>query len=81
MNKFEIRCSTEEPSSSSYPVAPCISIAVNQHVLSARNGSLTPDLMTDREIDEAINQLVGDLEQLRDAAKKTLESARSRSLR
>jgi hypothetical protein len=57
-----------------------VSIAVGWHTDEGGQLLLTPQLMTDREIDEAVDGLIKELEEFRKAAKKELMTLRARML-
>ena len=63
-----------------YPVAPFVHLSVGTHSESQGTVLLSPQLMTDQEIDETVNQLRNELEEFRKKAKKELQSLRKKML-
>lgn len=58
------------------PAGPFVSLEVGTHMESDGRLILTPQLMTDAEIDYEVDGLIKELEQFRKAAKKELLSLR-----
>lgn len=56
-----------------YPVSPFV------HIVSRdSSGQLSAQLMSDGEIDDAVNRLIRELEEFREVAKRELKELRSR---
>lgn len=62
------------------PVSPFVAIAVGAHTSSDGLQFLTPQLMTDTEIDYEIERLISELEQFRTSAKNELRKIRAKML-
>ena len=73
---------TKMPSANSLPFAPHVTINLKTWTVKGKDGTLTisPDLMTAREIDEHIDGLKADLEMVRAVAKRELELAKETTL-
>jgi hypothetical protein len=62
-----------------YPVSPYVAIALGDHVTADGERLLTPQLMTDSEIDYEINRKIEELQLVRKQAKREL-SARQKAM-
>jgi len=62
------------------PISPFVSIAVGSHTETDGHLLLSPQLMTDDEIDNEVEKLVKELEQFRTSAKKELKTLRAKML-
>lgn len=56
-----------------YPISPLVHISLSAYSQHAGVILLSPQLMTDKEIDEAVDRLKAELETIRKAAKKELK--------
>lgn len=63
-----------------FPVSPFVAIAVGAHTESDGKILLSPNLMTDLEVDYEVNRLIKNLEKFRSSAKKELKSLQSKML-
>lgn len=62
------------------PLPPFVSISVGTHSESDGQIFLSPELMSDGEIDYAVDQLKSELEEFRKAAKKELRTLKTKML-
>jgi hypothetical protein len=63
------------------PLAPAVSVALGNHVKVQGHSLLSPDLMTEAEIDVQIDSLVQDLQAMRAAAKSELRRLQAAMLK
>jgi hypothetical protein len=78
MNKFAMYSPLRSWKKGELPADPFVSLEVGMHVESDGRRILTPQLMTDAEIDYEVDGLIKELEQFRKAAKKELLSLRAK---
>jgi hypothetical protein len=72
---FEVKSHLRNREKEEYPVSPFLVIKISQADIDADGDTvLTAHLMTETEIDHAIDRLREDLEVVRKAAKKELKS-------
>lgn len=70
----EISVLTVAPRKGDLPFTPYVHIYLSSHSMDDSGRSLmSPELMTDIEIDETVNQLIEQLEKARKKAKKELQ--------
>ena len=62
------------------PIGPFVAIAVGAHTSSDGQIFLSPQLMTDAEIDYEVENLIKELEQFRTSAKKELRTLQAKML-
>ena len=72
MKKFKVNRVPTDQFSQCRSLAPYVEIFATGVVSTAGEISMSPNLMTSSEIDEAIDSLVAELNQLRSEAKKAL---------
>lgn len=75
---FYIYSPFTERTAGEYPVAPFLQVAVSVAQAEAGNVLLSPQLMSSKEIDEAIDRLKLDLESFREHAKLELRNLQSK---
>ncbi|MBS1190918.1 MAG: hypothetical protein H6R10_2710 [Rhodocyclaceae bacterium] len=78
MNNFAMYSPLRAWKKGDIPADPFVSLELGTHVESDGRQILTPNLMTDAEIDYEVDCLIKELEQFRKAAKKELLSLRAK---
>lgn len=78
MHRFSLYCPFSESKKGDYPAAPFVQVSLGAHFESEGRVLLSPQLMTDKEIDEAVDQLKSELEEFRREAKKEINAVRAR---
>ena len=63
-----------------YPLGPFVHIAVTSFIEDKGNLLITAQLMTDQEIDHAVDRLTAELEELRRSAKRELKTILAKQL-
>jgi hypothetical protein len=76
MYKFEVHPTLKVPGAGAYPVHPFVCLAVTVFTEESGRILLTENLMTDAEIDSAVDGIVNNLEKFRSSAKKRLKELR-----
>ena len=72
MDRFSIYCSIPTSGSS-----PFVHISIGYYTKEKDHILVSPELMTDKEIDQSIDSLLNDLEHVRDRAKSELLKLRN----
>jgi len=81
MNRFSIYSPLATWKKGQYPVAPFLRLSVGFSSEKDGNVLLSPQLMTEKEVDETVDGLIKELEEFRRTTKKELESILARQLR
>lgn len=77
----EISVLTVAPRKDDLPFTPYVHIYLSSHTIDdAGRNLMSPQLMTDMEIDETVNQLIKQLEKARKKAKKELQKKKEQLL-
>ncbi len=63
-----------------YPSSPFVHLSIGSHTEENGRILLTAQLMTDKEVDEAVDDFMRELEEFRQAAKKELLTLQSKQL-
>jgi len=78
MNKFGLYSAPKAGATGNLPFDPFVALVVGSHVAAEGEIILTPNLMTESEIDYEVNSLMRELEEFRILAKKKLKSLQVR---
>ena len=80
MNKLMMYSPLRSWKKGELPISPFVSIAVGAHSENDGHLLLSPQLMTDAEIDHEVESLIKELEQFRTSAKKELRNLQAKML-
>lgn len=78
MNKLKMYSPLHSWKKGERPIDPFVYIEVGTHTSSGTHLFLSPQLMTDTEIDYEVDSLVKELEQIRTAAKSELRTLQAK---
>ena len=77
MRRFALYSPSPSAVAQQLPVSPFVSLVVASHVAQAGELFLSPQLMTDSELDFEVDALIKELEEFRTSAKKKLRTSKA----
>ena len=80
MHKLSIYSPLRTYKKGGYPVSPFVHLSVGIHSASEENILLSPQLMSDQDIDETVEKIHRELEEFRKEAKRELKTLRKKML-
>ena len=80
MYKLSIYSPLASQKKEQYPISPFVHLSIDSRADENGRILLTAQLMTDKEVDEAVDSFIRELEEIRQEAKKRLRSLQSKQL-